>query len=408
MNVLGISANDVEDDDCTAAELASDLLKAGFSLGQLSLAGFTAIDLKRTGCTAGELKRVKFHAAELREAGFDIEHLVLAGFPASELKLAGCTAADLKALNFGATKLKRAGFNLEELRVANFTAADLKDAGCTAAELRRLHFCAVELRNAHFNAVDLKKGGYTAAELLDAKFSIQELRAAGYGPTTFKEAGVTVEMLQDLIGNGIVGFHVTGLAGEGTIGNGFYHFAGWRDDDRAYYVKADGHVVIYCYDPAGVSRWCIATCTKAAGDEVLASIAAEAREPPEGLWQAKHIGDGSNRCARIEPVHCFTIAELSGNAFMRSQIKLISKNLSKEMHVVFKLVLYTFEGFSAKQLRSSGIPVTKLVAVFNISQLKAAGVTASDLKEAGCTALQLKAGTFTVADIVQAGFDCSS
>lgn len=389
------------------------LKAAGFNAIQFKNAGYTAEALRDCGFNACELKNAGFTAQQLKDAGFTDGELKGAGYPEKEIDAAGglpegVTAADIRAAGCGVEGLRKlraegvsaaairriSGCTAAQLKAAGYTAKQLKDAGFTAAELKRAGFDAAQLHAAGFSAAELRHAGFTPAELAQAGYSPAEIASSdnalppGITPEDVKKAGCSIAALKKEREAGVSAAAIRKYAGCSAAA---LLAAGYTPDDlkRAGFspseIKAAENALKGL--PPGVSEEDI----KKAGCN------------PDALRKLREKGVKAATIMRLN--HC-SAAQLAAAGYTPAEIKAAEDALSGLPPGVTAADIKKAgcNPEALRKLREKGVKASTIrrMSGCTASQLKAAGYTAGELKKAGFTDAQLKAAGFTPAEIAAA------
>lgn len=389
------------------------LKAAGFNAVEFKKAGYTAAALKDCGFNACELKNAGFTAQQLKDAGFSDGELKGAGYPEKDIRAAGglpdgITAADVRAAGCSVDGLRRlraegvsaaairriSGCTASQLKAAGYTAKDLKAAGFTAADLKRAGFDPAELRAAGFNAAQLRDAGFTPDELAKAGYSPAEIAAAenalppGITPEDVKKAGCSVAALRKEREAGVSAASIKKYAGCSADA---LLAAGYTPDE----LKRAGFTPKEIQDAedaeAGLPPGVTEEDVKKAGCNA------------DALRKLREKGVSATVIMRMN--HC-TPAQLAAAGFTPQEIKAAEAALSGLPPGV------TAEDVkkagcnpeALRKLREKGVKASTIRRMngCTASQLRAAGYSAGDLKKAGFNDAQLKAAGYTPAEIAAA------
>ena len=218
--------------------------------------------------------------------------------------------------------------------------AQLKDNGYQFADLKPICACK-DLKAAGFNARQMKDAGSTAAQLRECGFDACEMRAAGFTAQDMKDGGYS---------------------------DGELKGAGFPENDIE---KASGI-------PSGMT----ADDIRKAGCDVSA------------LSRLRISGVGASAIRQISGC---TTAQLKAAGFAAKDLKNAGFSAADLLKAGFKPTDLKSAGFGARELMDAGVtPADLLAAGFTPDEVKAAegqlptGMTADDIKKAGCGVAALK------------------
>ena len=434
---------------CTAAALkaagytALELKNAGFSAAELKNSGFTPDQLRQAGYSARDLMDAGFSAADLGAGGFSsadigaaemilpvgfttedvrkagcseeaIKRQRLAGVSAAAIKkLAGCSPSALLAGGFTMKNLENAGFRPEELTDqalvksgmldnSGVSDADLKTAGCDPAKLKEFHNKGVNAARIHCSAEALKAAGYNAQQLTAAGFTPAQLQQAGFSATDIAAAQALLGGLID-DGSGVSDTELQAASCDPAKLKKFHD-----KGVNAARIKCS----VEALRKAGYSTQALAGIGFTPAQLLAAGFS------PEDLKAAGMAITPAGLIAAGRTAGC-SVEALVAARKMGLTAKTIKNTLGCDVAALraagFSATDLKEAGFTAAELKNAGFSATDLKAAgyaakdlkaagFSAAELKAAGYDASNLKDAGFTAADLKAAGFSAADLKTAGY----
>lgn len=424
----------------SAGYTAAELRECGYTACEERGAGFNALAMKNAGFTDGELKGAGFSpqeiaaasglpdgmtAADVRRAGCDVKNLI-------QLKQAGVSAAAIRRINgCSADQLRAAGYGPQDLKNAGFSAADLLKAGLSPADLKKAGYSARDLMNAGLSGDDLAAAGYTPSEIKAAELAlppgmtvgdikdagcsvaaltrerlagvqpaliaqqahctVDQLNAAGFSPTSLRDAGFSPAALATLNPNGIPsGLTEADVAKAGCDASALGKLR--TEGVSAAAVSRINHCSLNQLKAAGFT----AAALKAAGygaDDLL-----KAGFSPADLKQAGFKA-GSLLKAGVTP------ADLAAAGYSPQQIQKAQQRASVIPLSDDDIKKLGCSPDALKQMLNKGIAISRIESIANCTPLQfmAAGVTAKKLANAGFTPAQLLAAGYTPQQLIQAG-----
>ncbi|MBA4695841.1 MAG: type IVB secretion system protein DotG/IcmE [Legionella sp.] len=381
-------------------------LKEVCDCAQLKNIGYTGTDLQ-TACSCQELKALGFSARQFKDAGFTAERLRDCGLSACEVRGAGYTAQEMRVGGYTAGELKGAGFPESEVVQTNplpsgVTLDDLRKAGNQPDALKRFHSLGVPAATLHdlngSTAEQLRAAGYTGRELKNAGFSPQDLKAAGLSAADLKDAGFDAADLK------AAGFSADALKRAG-FSPAELAKAGFAADELKTAGLTAAELKQAGYSPLALKR---------AGFTPEALKAAGFSE--EDLKQDAHLPSGITpeavkkaacdpealRALRVAGVSAASVHDL--NNCTADVLKAAGYTATDLKNAGFTPEALKAAGFSAADLKNAGFDAGALKAAgFSADELKRAGFTPSDLKKLGFSPKDLKAAGFSPDALKAAG-----
>ncbi|MBP6918203.1 MAG: type IVB secretion system protein DotG/IcmE [Legionellaceae bacterium] len=382
--------------------------------GMLDNSGVSDADLKTAGCDPAKLKefhnkgvnaaRIHCSAEALKAAGYNAQQLTAAGFTPAQLQQAGFSATDIAA----AQALLKAGL----LDGSTVSDTELQTAGCDPAKLKEFHNKGVNAARIHCSAEALKAAGYNAQQLTAAGFTPAQLQQAGFSATDIAAA-------QALLG---------GLIDDGSgVSDTELQAAGCDPAKlKKFHDKGVNAARIKCsveaLRKAGYSTQALAGIgftpaqllaagfspedLKAAGMAITpAGLIAAGRTAGcsvEALVAARKMGLTAKT---IKNTLGCDVAALRAAGFSATDLKEAGFTAAELKNAGFSATDLKAAGYSAKDLKAAGFSATELKAAgYDASNLKDAGFTAADLKAAGFSAADLKTAGYTAAELKAGGY----
>jgi len=347
-----------------------------------------------------------YTATQLRAAWYTALDLYTAGFSALELKDAKYSAAELLVAGYDATQLKAVGFTALELRNAGFDLKSLFTAGYLAAELLACGYLPIEMKDAGFNAKSLLDANVTPEALKAATYLAGDLRLAGCDIKACKLAGYGPQELYS------GGFPVRELKSVGFT---------------AGVLKNAGFLVVELVARAGANELeskltamlppaFSATELKTAGYELNEMRAggvplSDLRNQGYGLTEMVDAGflPFEFRAAGFKPAELktaasslFSVSDLKAAGYSASDMVKEGAYTLQEL-VGSASARTTKEGRVLELLGSIPRTARGSSSIFTAAQLREAGYSAKELRAVGFSWADLTKGQFTVADLKAAG-----
>tara|TARA_B100000035_G_scaffold23938_1_gene18831 strand:+ start:123 stop:19874 length:19752 start_codon:yes stop_codon:yes gene_type:complete len=406
----GYTATQMFDSNVTA----TDAKNGGYTLNNLKSSPYSINDIKTAGFTAGEM----------REAGYVLSELISVGYTAAELKSASYTAVEFKAEGFTAAQLRAVDYNVQQLDNANYTSTELKEGGYSAGELRSVEYTALQLRNIGYTDQELFDGNFTLPEFKESNFSVADLLALFTG-SNIRTTGYTLNEFNSTTSLSVSTLKSYGFS-IGEFKSESYTPAQLVND----YTVNEMRVAQYTATEMKASN--ISATDMKNGNYTLEQLVNGSYTISE-LKQAEYTVSGLKQHFTIQNVidvgftkteiyeGGYTVSEMRGAGYTAGDmLPVVSNSITTlksagytltEFKNTTSLSVYQLkQTHSAAEFKAAGYTINELTAVndFSISQLRlAGGYTSTEMKNAGITATDAKAGGYSLFLLKSGGYTAS-